>query len=138
MFPPLIIYPEGGITNGTCIIQFKKGAFVGLNSIKPVGITYKSSLIHMSNGSVPFQHHYCLLSCNPYSIIYAKEFPVFKPNDYFFDNHQVPGEEKWETYARVMREIMSKELGLVLSEVSIEDKFDYRKLLFPKGKNHAD
>jgi hypothetical protein len=37
-----------------------------------------------------------------------------------------------------MREIMSKELGLVLSEVSIEDKFEYRKLLFPKTKNHAD
>jgi hypothetical protein len=35
-----------------------------------------------------------------------------------------------------MREIMSKELGLVLSEVSIEDKFEYRKLLFPKIKNH--
>ena len=33
---------------------------------------------------------------------------------------------------------MSKELGLVLSEVSIEDKFEYRKLLFPKIKNHAD
>jgi len=29
----LIIYPEGGTTNGTSIINFKKGAFAGLNSI---------------------------------------------------------------------------------------------------------
>jgi hypothetical protein len=78
------------------------------------------------------------LSCNPGNSIHIKEFPVFKPNEYFFLHHSLPGEEKWETYARVMREIMSKELGLVLSEVSIEDKFEYRKLLFPKTKNHAD
>ena len=92
----------------------------------------------MSNGSIPFQHHFALLSCNPGNSIHITEFPVFKPNEYFFQNHSLPGEEKWETYARVMREIMSKELGLVLSEVSIEDKFEYRKLLFPKIKNHAD
>jgi hypothetical protein len=36
------------------LIKFKKGAFYGLNSIKPIGILYKSSLIHMSNGSIPF------------------------------------------------------------------------------------
>ena len=30
---PLIIFPEGGTTNGTVIITFKKGAFVGLKSI---------------------------------------------------------------------------------------------------------
>lgn len=28
-FPPLVIYAEGGTSNGTEILQFKKGAFVG-------------------------------------------------------------------------------------------------------------
>ena len=32
-FPPLIIYPEGGTTNGKSLINFKKGAFAGLHSI---------------------------------------------------------------------------------------------------------
>ena len=33
IYPPLILYPEGGTTNGTHLVKFKKGAFVGLNSI---------------------------------------------------------------------------------------------------------
>jgi 1-acyl-sn-glycerol-3-phosphate acyltransferase len=33
LYPPLIIYPEGGTTNGTSIISFKKGAFASLSSI---------------------------------------------------------------------------------------------------------
>jgi hypothetical protein len=37
-----------------------------------------------------------------------------------------------------MRDIMSSQLGLNLSESSIEDKFEYRKYLFPKIKNHTD
>jgi 1-acyl-sn-glycerol-3-phosphate acyltransferase len=33
LYPPLIIFPEGGTTNGTSIISFKKGAFASLRSI---------------------------------------------------------------------------------------------------------
>ena len=29
---PLIIFPEGGTTNGSSLIEFKKGAFAGLIS----------------------------------------------------------------------------------------------------------
>jgi len=32
-YPPLILYPEGGTTNGTHLINFKKGAFYGLRSV---------------------------------------------------------------------------------------------------------
>ena len=39
--PPLIIYPEGGTTNGQYLIKFKKGAFDSLCSIMPVVITYE-------------------------------------------------------------------------------------------------
>ena len=40
--PPLIIFPEGGTTNGKYIIKFKKGAFVSLLPIWPKVIKYKS------------------------------------------------------------------------------------------------
>jgi lysophosphatidylcholine acyltransferase/lyso-PAF acetyltransferase len=33
LYSPLIINPEGGTTNGTSIITFKKGAFASLRSI---------------------------------------------------------------------------------------------------------
>jgi len=61
------------------------------------------------------------------------EFPVFRPNEYFFKHHQQEGEEKWETYARVIREIMSKHSGLQLSELSIEDKYTYKDLIYGKS-----
>jgi lysophosphatidylcholine acyltransferase/lyso-PAF acetyltransferase len=40
IWPPLIMNVEGGTTNGTSLIKFKKGAFVGLNSVQPVVIKY--------------------------------------------------------------------------------------------------
>ena len=60
------------------------------------------------------------------------ELPVFKPNDYFFKNHQKEGEQKWETYARVVRDIMAKAGNLKTSELSIEDKFTYKELVYDK------
>ena len=33
IYPPLIIYPEGGTHNGKYLVNWKQGAFVGLNSI---------------------------------------------------------------------------------------------------------
>ena len=45
MYPPLIMNVEGGTTNGTSLIKFKKGAFVGLNSVQPVVIKYNTVMI---------------------------------------------------------------------------------------------
>jgi lysophosphatidylcholine acyltransferase / lyso-PAF acetyltransferase len=39
---PLIIFPEGGTTNGQYIIKFKKGAFVSLLPIWPKVIKFRS------------------------------------------------------------------------------------------------
>jgi hypothetical protein len=41
----------------------------------------------------------------------VKVYPVFKPNDFFWENHwkKDSGEQQWEAYARVVRnEIMAK------------------------------
>lgn len=63
--------------------------------------------------------------------VVVKKLPVFEPNDYFFENHQKQGEEKWQTYARVIRDIMAEHGNLEKSNQSIEDKFEYKKLLYP-------
>ena len=83
----MIIYPEGGTTNSTSLIKFKKGAFAGLNSIMPVGIIYDSAVISLASACMPFESHCPLAVSNPYTICTVKEFPIFKPNDYFFKNH---------------------------------------------------
>lgn len=39
-FPPLLIFPEGACSNGTCLLPFRRGAFMDQRSIIPVTIRY--------------------------------------------------------------------------------------------------
>ena len=48
------------------------------------------------------------LMLNPYITMHIKEYPVFKPNEYFWENHwRKDREEKWEAYARVIQNIIA-------------------------------
>lgn len=47
------------------------------------------------------------------------------------------GEEKWQAYARVIRQLMSDVSGIPTLDVNIEDKFEYKKILYPKMKGKA-
>ena len=70
----------------------------------------------------------------PFSTVTKIELPIFRPNEFFWENHQREGEEKWQTFARCTRDIMAKEGNLGTSEMTIEDKFNYKKLLYPNKK----
>jgi hypothetical protein len=57
-----------------------------------------------------------------------KFLPVFTPNDYFWKHHQRSGEEKVETYMRVVHSIMMKSGGFLDgSQWVAEDRFEYIK-----------
>ena len=67
-----------------------------------------------------------------------KIYPVFQPNEYFWQNHwsETSGEEKWKTYVRVVREeIMAKSFNFALSEISMEEKLNFKA--FMKGKKEV-
>jgi len=58
------------------------------------------------------------------------EMPVFEPNEFFWQNHWQEGkEEKWQAYARAVRELMAEVGDLELSKCSMEDKLAYKKLI---------
>lgn len=64
--------------------------------------------------------------------------PVFAPNDYFWEHHWQEGkEEKWQAFARVVREIMCEAGGYPSSELTMQDKFDYKEQLNALGKKKA-
>lgn len=50
--------------------------------------------------------------------IRVKKMPVFEPNDYFWKNHWDGKEEKWVAYARAVREIIAKEGGFGISNLT--------------------
>lgn len=109
------------------MIKWARGAFLGLNSIQPIGIKYSSPLMDITNGCIPFQSHFMIMICNPLAWVTYTEYPVFVPNDYFWKHHQKDGEEKSDTYCRVLREFLAEELELPLSDLSFRDKVTYRE-----------
>lgn len=132
---PLIIYCEGGTTNGTQLVRFKRGAFVACGSIWPKIIRYKSGFISPCSGVIDGLPHYLLCGCCPFTDARRIELPIFRPNDYFWENHVQEGEERWQAYRRVMQEILSFYSGLPISDSSIDEKYEYKKLLYPEKTN---
>ena len=65
-----------------------------------------------------------------YITVNVDVLPVFLPNDYFWKNHWHEGkEEKWQAFARVIRDIMAKQGGFGLSDCTMEDKFKFQSIL---------
>lgn len=129
---PLGIYPEGATTNGTSLLQFKRGAFMSLRKVKPhvsqfwtltgARPTHGDATSLLSYIAVLF---YCVVTC-----FTVQELPVFEPNEFFWKNHwQKDKEQKWECYARVMRKIMADHGGFQLSDCTQADKLHYKKMI---------
>ena len=65
------------------------------------------------------------------------EFPVFKPNDYFFKNHVREGEDKADAYGRVIQSIIAKQMNLQIADVDIKEKLAYREMIFGKYNKYV-
>ena len=109
---------------------------MGLRSTIPRIIKY-SSRFYTPSGLVSLGQFQIMVltTAIPFSSIERIDLPAFRPNDYFWKNHQKPDEEKWQTYKRVMEDIMSEHGGLECINAQIEDKFEYKKVL--KSKKQA-
>ena len=88
----------------------------------------------------PMWAHVMLSGLNLWCSISCLELPDFVPNEYFWKTHLKEGEQKWQCYARCVKEIMAKEGGMGQSNATIEDKWHYKSLVFPKPKKgkHSD
>ena len=62
----------------------------------------------------------------------TQELPRFEINDYFIKNCVKEGEEVWQAYMRVIRDIMAEALQFKLSENTMEDKLEYKRILYAK------
>lgn len=134
----MIIHAEGGTTNGK-LIKFKKGAFASLRSIRPRAIQYNSLLgVTPRSGILDGLKLYVLVSVMLPSYIQVYDMPIFRPNDYFWKHHQKEGESQWQTYARVIRDIIAEAGGFEKTEQWVEEKFEYMENLWPKKSKKKD
>lgn len=83
-YEPLIIFPEGGTSNGEFIIKFKRGCFAGLLPIWPKIHKYHSWFQSPCTGVADGLGHYLIAASIPFATAEKMELPIFRPNDYFF------------------------------------------------------
>lgn len=87
-YPPVVIFAEGGTSNGRYLLQFKRGAFAGLHAVKPVIIRYSYGIFSPSYDVGPFFALLFMTLClNCDSKCELIELPLFVPNDYLFRTH---------------------------------------------------
>lgn len=123
---PFMIYPEGSTCNGEWLMSFKKGAFFSLLPIQPITSYSNSQIIQIG----PLTAHFLACCKHPFQTLEMKFYPVFEPNDYLWTHHQKAGEEKVDTYMRIIHKIMRE--GGNLKDGSAwcaEDRFEYIKTL---------
>lgn len=104
---------------------------MGLGAVFPKINRQHSFFQKSSSGVMEGLPHYLIGASTPFSWLEIIHLPIFKPNDYFFEHHQQEGEEKYQTFMRVVRQIMSEVSGLPMIDCNIEEKFEYKKMLFP-------
>ena len=102
--------------------------------MQPICIKYTSKDFDIECCLINFYAQAVIMCANPSSTVDVIALPLFTPNDYFFKHHQKEGEEQWETFARAVRQIMSEELACPLSEYDVNQKYEYRKYLYPNSK----
>lgn len=139
-YPSILVFPEGGTSNGKYLLSFKKGAFASLKAVKPVVLQYSSGILNPAYDIIPFLPFVLMqLSLFDFGCI-VKELPPFVPNEYLFKTHADKGKDKWEIYAWAVRDVMAKVGNLEKSELPYREKLRYEVVLGYKkeGENKED
>lgn len=125
-YAPLLIFPEGGTTNGTSCLKFKKGAFIAQKRIQPYVLQYSTDTTVSPAFDVIqvlalfiFTLSWSCLSCK------VLKLPEVYPTEFMFQREEAKGLEPWEAYANVCREIMCKAGNLKPCDISLREKKHY-------------
>ena len=125
-YVPLLVFPEGGTTNGSSLIKFKKGAFLTEKRCTPMVYKYDQ------DGSVSAAYDIIEIlvlailqlswSCGKVKLLVL---PDFEPTEYLFETHKDKGTERWEIYAWALREAMMKYGDLKPCDIPLRQKMIY-------------
>ena len=123
----LLIFVEGTTSNGSCLLPFKKGAFLNEFPVKPYLLILDKNSISLAMDIIEMLYHIFIIICNPYFTITLLNFPVFAPNEYLFTKSKfAQGQsERWIIYADAVRDAMSKGGKMEKSALSYEDKMNF-------------
>ena len=121
------MFAEGSCSNGTHILKFMKGAFFAEKRVRPIVMKYSWSYMSTDYG---------VMDMMPLLVLAFSQFvqgltcellvlPDFQPNEFLFEKHADRGKERWEVFAWAVRDVMSKEGEIPVSDVSKRLKVPY-------------
>lgn len=126
---PLLIFPEGTTSNGSCLLSFRTGAFVAGASVQPILIQF------------PFKHF-----SPAYESIYTSVV-IFRTLCQFNNRFQVrylpvhvptlAQKEDPTLYASVVRQEMAIAMDVPLCDANYKDKKAYHSRLAPRFTKHC-
>ena len=127
---PLVIFPETTTTNGTHLIKFRKGAFIGMRSVQPVYIKVSENMVHHTWECMPFALFFTLwASTFCYYTVTLYIMPEFTPTRKMLSLRADSGMEDWEIYAECVRSAMAKHGGFGICNQPIREKLQYEEFM---------
>ena len=114
---PFCIFAEGTVTNGECLLPFKRGAFAGMRTVQPVFCKLSNSAVHLRTDTFDIPVLVVLLVCEiglRRSTLHI--MPPFTPNDKMLEIHSDKGTEDWQIFAWCVRDAMAKAGNFVKRE----------------------
>ena len=119
----MVIFPETTTTNGTHLIKFKKGAFIGMRTVQPCYVKVSQNMVHHTWEVMPFAHFFTLwASTFAYYTATLYIMPEFTPTNKMLSLHADKGAEDWEIYAECVRDVMAKHGGFGICNQPIREK----------------
>jgi len=91
---PLMLFPEGTITSGRHLLQFKRGAFESLLEIKPLMVKFPLNEFSISAGNLDLFMHIFICQCFVYHSFTIYELPIISPTEFMFSNYKGEIKEK--------------------------------------------
>ena len=123
---PFMIFPEGTTSSGRQLLTFKRGAFYNLFPVKPnVILPNLNNNFHLGCGSTSVGINYGRTLTELFVQTEFIELPIMTPNEYMFNNFSSYGNEKWEIYKEVAKEILCVIGGFKKSDKEFIDSDRY-------------
>lgn len=127
-YNPMCLFPEGTTSNGSALLKFKRGAFMGLRTVRPVIARVNKRMIMPAYDAIEFF---------PFLIVFYSSFcmfnleltilPEFTPTEWMLENKKEKAEtgQDWEIYAECVREAMGHHGNFILDTNRIRDRLAY-------------
>lgn len=118
-FRPLLIFPEGTTSNGSCLLKFRSGGFITGTPIKPVVISFPFKRFSVAYESIYTSVIIFRTLCQFHNSMHVQYLDAYYPNEI----------EKMDPpcYANGLRKRMSIALKVPVCDASYSDKRKYHQ-----------